>query len=110
MATLVTIFTSVSLSEIYIAQAKLEESGIPSFTRDERLHQTAPYISTLTSGIQLQVASDDISQAVEVLQEAGMLIPVVEKKDNFSKKLKWIFLIVLLVELIYLLVKYKVFG
>jgi len=108
MAALVTIFTSVSLSEIYIAQAKLEEAGIASFTRDERLHQTAPYLSSLTNGIQLQVTSDDIDQAILVLQEAGILVPVVEKKDNFSKKLKWIFLIVLLVELVYLLIKHKV--
>ena len=108
MAQLVTIYTSLSLSEIYIAQAKLEEAGILSFTKDERLHQTAPYISSPTNGIQLQVTVDDIDQAVQVLQEADILIPAVEKKDNFSKKLKWIFLVVLLMELLYLLHKNKV--
>ena len=108
MAEFVTVFTSVSLSEIYIAQAKLEEAGILSFTRDERLHQTAPYLSSLTNGIQLQVEESDIDRAVQLLQEAGMLIPRVEKKDDFFRWLKWIFLAVLLLELFYLLHKNKV--
>ena len=108
MAQLVTIYNSVSLSEIYIAQAKLEQAGILSFTRDERLHQTAPYLSSLTSGIQLQVASDDIDQAVQTLQQAGILIPRVEKKDSFTKRLKWIFLAVLIAQLLYLLHKNKI--
>jgi len=108
MANLVTIYTSQSISEIYIAQAKLEEAGILSFTRDERLHQTAPHLSYASSGIQLQVVADDIERAVQTLQEADILIPVVEKKDNFSKKLKWIFILALLIELFYLLHKNKV--
>jgi len=109
MSKLVTIYSSVSLSEIYIAQAKLEEAGVLSFTRDERLHQTAPYLSTLSSGIQLQVSGEDIDEAVQVLQQAGILIPRVEKKDNFTRWLKWVFLVVLIAELLYLLHKNKVF-
>ncbi|SDZ86412.1 Putative signal transducing protein [Arachidicoccus rhizosphaerae] len=108
MAQLVTIYTSLSLSEIYIAQARLEEAGILSFTKDERLHQTAPYLSYGSNGIQLQVTIDEVDQAVQVLQDADILIPAVEKKDNFSKKLKWIFVLVLLIELLYLLHKNKV--
>lgn len=107
MAKLVTIYDSVSLSEIYIAQAKLEQAGILSFTKDERLHQTAPYLSSLTNGIQLQVATDDLDSAVQILQQAGILIPQVEKKDSFTKRLKWIFLAVLIAELLYLLIKNK---
>lgn len=108
MAELITVFTSMSLSEIYIAQAHLEEAGILAFTRDERLHQTAPYLSSLSNGIQLQVAATDLDQAVQILQQAEILVPRVEKKDNFSKWLKWIFILVLLLQLLFLLYKNKV--
>ena len=109
MAELVTIFSSMSLPEIYNAQAELEGAGILSFTKDERVHQTAPYLSTRTNGIQLQVSIHDLDQAVLVLQNADILIPRVEKPDNFSKKLKWIFLGILILEVFYLLYKNKIF-
>ena len=110
MAEFVTIYSSTSISEIYIAQAKLEEVGILSFTKDERLHQTAPYLSSRTNGIQLQVRVEDIDEAVLTLQQAEILIPRVEKKDNFSKNLKWIFLGILILEVFYLLYKNKVLN
>lgn len=103
MANLVTIYTSYSVSDIYIAKSQLEAAGILSFTRDEQLHQTAPYLSQLSEGIQLQVNVDDLTEAVEVLQEANILRPVVEKKDNFFKIVKWVFVILLVIELLYLL-------
>ena len=103
MAQFVTIYTSMSLPEIYMLQGHLEAMGIPSFTKDERITQMAPYISSLTNGIQLQVRPSDIEKAVDVLQDAGYLVPRVSKNDGFYTKTGIIFLLILLLGMAYLL-------
>ncbi|HTN38849.1 MAG TPA: DUF2007 domain-containing protein [Arachidicoccus sp.] len=105
MAQFVTIYTSMSLPEIYVIQGHLEAAGIPSFTKDERINQMAPHISSLSCGIQLQVRSQDIEKSVELLQAGGYLKPAVSKNDHFFKKAGLIFLAALLLEIIYLLIK-----
>lgn len=103
MAQFVTIYTSMSLSEIYVLQGHLEAVGIASFTKDERITQMAPYISSITNGIQLQVRSADIEKAVCILQDAGYLVPRVSKNDGFYTKAGIIFLLILLLGMAYLL-------
>lgn len=109
MAQFVTIYSSMSLPEIYVLQGHLEADGIKSFTKDERITQMAPYISSITNGIQLQVRAEDIERAVSILQDAGYLIPQVSKNDGFYTKAGLIFLLVLLLGIAYLLYTRDVF-
>lgn len=108
MAAFVTIYSSMSLSEIYVLKGRLEAEGIPSFTKDERLNQMAPYISSLSNGIQLQVRPDDLEPAVQILQDGGYIVPKVSKKDGFYKKAGLIFLVAIICEIAYLLHKYSI--
>ncbi|HEU0226920.1 MAG TPA: DUF2007 domain-containing protein [Arachidicoccus soli] len=102
-----TVYTSMSLPEIYLIKGKFESEGIVCFTKDELITQTAPYISSITNGIQLQVADDDIDKAVQILQESGYLQAKVSKKTSYKSGI--IFIIILLAFLFYIFKKNHVF-
>jgi len=87
MAQLVTIYTSMNISETYIVKSVLEQEGIPAFLKGELVTQAGPYLTGASNGLQLQVPEKDIIKAVELLQAKGYIVPKISAKENFSSKI-----------------------
>ena len=81
MAKLTTIFTSLNLQELYIAQGILDSEGVETFIKNELINQTVPYLN-MNNLIELQVRDQQIDEAVLILQNAGYLKPVISKKKS----------------------------
>lgn len=80
---LVTINTYTLPHELAIHRSKLEAMGIDCFVQDELTVQVHNFYSNAIGGIKLQVKEDDVTEALEILQEEFDL-----KADYSESKVK----------------------
>lgn len=73
MVNLITVATFGQAHELAVVRARLEWEGIPCHLKDEFTVQAHPFYSNAIGGIKLQVASEDVDRALEILVEAGVL-------------------------------------
>lgn len=85
MSKLITLRTFLDPSEQALAKAFLASEGIESYSKDSIMNRVYP--AQVFNGIELQVAEEDVEQAVVVLIQGGYL-----KKEDFepSDEIKWI--------------------
>ncbi|HXU44171.1 MAG TPA: hypothetical protein VN783_01490 [Thermoanaerobaculia bacterium] len=76
LARLATIRTFTYLWEAQLARARLDSEGITAVIADEHLIRMDWMISNAIGGVKLQVAPDDASRAVEVLDGSTPLAPL----------------------------------
>jgi ribosomal protein L37AE/L43A len=70
MAELVTIARYRDLPEAWIAKGKLESAGIPCFVADDNMARMNWFYGNAIGGIRLQVGSEYVSTARELLKES----------------------------------------
>jgi len=72
-------------SEMVVAKARLESEDITCRVLDELTVQTYNFISNAVGGIKLQVLSDEIPRAKEILEEGGF-IAVKESETSYIER------------------------
>ncbi len=73
MAQFVTVAVFTLPHEYAVVRARMESEGILCFAKDESTVSAHPFYSNLVGGIKLQVPSEDVERAREMLLEAGVI-------------------------------------
>ncbi len=71
MSTFVTVAIFNYAHEAAIPRARLESEGILCFLKDEQTLFLQPFFSANGGGIKLQVNSEDVEDALRVLEDSG---------------------------------------
>lgn len=87
MKNLITVATFQFPHEAHVIKSKLESMGIPVLLQDELTVQAYGFISNALGGVKLQIQESDVSTALPILKEAGLLE---EDKEEISNYLLWI--------------------
>jgi len=70
---IIVIATYEAIVEANLAQGLLEESGIPSFLKDEKVTQLYPMFNSPFGGIKLCIMRKDAERAIEVLEDNELI-------------------------------------
>jgi hypothetical protein len=78
-------------SEAYVLKSSLESEGINCYLKNELIVQTDPFNSNAVGGVQLQVQTSQIEEALLILKERNIQ-PECEEKLNplYFKLVKWV--------------------
>ncbi|HEU4718897.1 MAG TPA: DUF2007 domain-containing protein [Bacteroidia bacterium] len=94
---LVTVLTSMHLSELSVICGRLEADGIECHIQDELTAQVNPFYSNAIGGIKLQVEEKDLQKALAVLRSHGYIterdmkpLPLITELDSFSSRLPFL--------------------
>lgn len=84
---LITIATFDHPSEMIVMRGRLESEGIACFVQDELTVQVYHFYSNAVGGVKLQVVSEDVERAREILEETGFLRETPSAPSPFWQKI-----------------------
>ncbi|MEN8928996.1 MAG: DUF2007 domain-containing protein [Flavobacteriales bacterium] len=82
-----TIHTVTYPSEAHVIKLQLENEGINVFLKDELTVQTDNFISNAIGGVKIQVGSEDVDAAIQLLLKLGYKTEQNNKKETFLDKI-----------------------
>ncbi len=74
-------------TQAHLAKAKLEPAGIEVFLKDELTAQVNNFYSNAIDGVKLQVKSEEVKRAYEILKASGYVKEEKHSQNNFIKNL-----------------------